>query len=577
MQVVASSSALDAAGMRRLEGLVNGMESAGELRLVSRQGDRRLAGRVHENLQQFHRGVPVHGGGVTRQRNAGATVSVLGTLHRGIDVDTAPVLSVDEAVARATASAGTGPAGDGAPRFTVLPTPLGRYVLTYRVVMKDMSALFIDAFSGEVARRDSLIHEQQPAAVGSGRGVTGQTHKLSVTATSRLIGEGFETRDQLRGAEIVTLDMRGDEGRLGWLFEPENFWEPQDLGFDLDNAWESEDIADVHANAGLVYDYLQGEQQWNALDGRDGRIVLATNLFGFPNAAFVLPPFGPEGNGGLVFGGGFGSLDIVGHEMMHGVTHFSVLQRTGSGFGSAHTYIPGPSAIHSPAGDAWFRCGDSWTFPDETIAPLLCEDGRILLFWNEGGAINEALSDIVGAAAEFAFHPPGQGPLRADYVLGEDVGKVGRVLNNPEGSRLAPGVVYPDAVGRGFRFVVARVGENLIRYVPIVHYRDRFFALQSAYDGIHWNSTILSHSFYLAVEGGRHHSSGADVAGAGGANRDRVARAYVRAMTELMPVRGTFAMMAAAVRQSAVDLYGADSVEHAAVDQALSAVGLAAR
>ena len=28
------------------------------------------------------------------------------------------------------------------------------------------------------------------------------------------------------------------------------------------------------------------------------------------------------------------------------------------------------------------------------------------------------------------------------------------------------------------------------------------------YDGVHWNSTILSHAFYLAIEGGRNATTG---------------------------------------------------------------------
>ena len=39
------------------------------------------------------------------------------------------------------------------------------------------------------------------------------------------------------------------------------------------------------------------------------------------------------------------------------------------------------------------------------------------------------------------------------------------------------------------------------------------------YDGSHWNSLILSHAYYLAIEGGTNASTGLTVAGAGSANR----------------------------------------------------------
>ena len=72
--------------------------------------------------------------------------------------------------------------------------------------------------------------------------------------------------------------------------------------------------------------------------------------------------------------------------------------------------------------------------------------------------------------------------------------------------------------------------------------------------GVHWNSTILSHAFYLAIEGGQHRTTRRTVQGVGGANRHDVERAFFRAMTHLMPARTTFPMTAAVIRQSAVDL-----------------------
>ena len=64
------------------------------------------------------------------------------------------------------------------------------------------------------------------------------------------------------------------------------------------------------------------------------------------NAFFAPPPFGPEGRGIFVFGRAIDEtsedplteLDIVGHELMHGVTHFSVSNRTGSPFGLSNPF-----------------------------------------------------------------------------------------------------------------------------------------------------------------------------------------------------------------------------------------------
>ena len=89
------------------------------------------------------------------------------------------------------------------------------------------------------------------------------------------------------------------------------------------------------------------------------------------------------------------SADVVAHEVMHGVTHFSVASRTGSGLLDTHRYVRGPSSfIHN---GRTFRCGRVTYGGD----PILCDDGRFLLFANHGGAIDEAYSDIIGTAVEF--------------------------------------------------------------------------------------------------------------------------------------------------------------------------------
>ena len=72
-----------------------------ELVVTSRLDDRTLPGRSHEYLAQAVDDVPVLGGGVARQVDAaGVTMSLLGTPHLGLDVDTTPGLSAAEVADR---------------------------------------------------------------------------------------------------------------------------------------------------------------------------------------------------------------------------------------------------------------------------------------------------------------------------------------------------------------------------------------------------------------------------------------------------------------------------------------------
>ncbi len=50
-----------------------------------------------------------------------------------------------------------------------------------------------------------------------------------------------------------------------------------------------------------------------------------------------------------------------------------------------------------------------------------------LIYQNESGALNEAFSDIMGTSVEFYFQQPGSGNLRADYLIGEDVFRPGGI------------------------------------------------------------------------------------------------------------------------------------------------------
>jgi thermolysin len=76
-----------------------------------------------------------------------------------------------------------------------------------------------------------------------------------------------------------------------------------------------------------------------------------------------------------------GGLDVIGHELTHGVTEFS----------------------------------------------------SNLIYENESGALNEAFSDIMGTSIEFFYQPTGTGVMQADYAMGEDVITPGglRSLSNP--------------------------------------------------------------------------------------------------------------------------------------------------
>ena len=581
--------------LTRWDETIDRMTRSGQMVVASRLNDRTVPGRAHEYLAQAINGVPVLGGGISRQLDAaGATVSLLGTLHQNIDVDTTPTLSTTEAVFLLERAQGRRSVADPRPFLVVLPLPDGSYALSYRIAMSDGRYYFVDADDGRILHVADAFRRQ--SAVGTGRDFRGRRTKLSTMQD----GTRFQAYDRLRPAEIVTLDGRFILFINRLIFDhfiddlPPGVpvWKTDDIAGDTDNDWQDVAVVEGHAHTGWTYDYLYARHGWRGLDGNDGRILSVVNVdFGFPNAVAFLPPFGPEGTGLYMYGrpSGLGTreplstLDVVAHELMHGVTHFAVSRRTGDPAGlvgglPTNTRL-GPTSFKDKGGRTW-TCASGFFW---------CVDGRFLLGSNEGGAVDEAYSDIVGESVGFFHEDAG---VTADYLQGGDLsfGPI-RSLADPGSLSIVDGShrPYPDAYAGRYELALVRAATTtnpdatevaeelpvLWGYSGFVFVDGQFvFSLPApGYGGEHWNSTILSHAYYLAVEGGANRTTGRTVDGVGDAGRGEVERIFFRAITDLMPAGPTLPLAADAIRQAAGDLDPGGDAQRA-VEQALVAVGL---
>ena len=570
----------DQASLPRWDALIDQMVRNRELVLYSIQPDPGFRGRQHEHYLQLHRGLRVEGGEIARQAIGGRTISVFGTIYTGIDVDVAPALTSFDAAAGVQQQFGV-PMMAASQVPLVLPTLLGGYELVYRLTLADGKTHYVDAQTGAV--RMTIDEVMTQSAVGRGTGFFGDPKKLSVTRTAT----GFEARDQMRPARVVTQASRGVQVPLLTLF-----LNGSPIATDADNVWADPGVVDGHVHLGWMQDYLFKRHQWRGLDGANGPVtqIVVDRLSLSNNALFAQPPTGPAGQGLLVFGETSSGvpltvLDIVGHEAMHGVTFFSIRQRTGSGLGSFLAFdTPGPASV--VVGGQTLRCGEAGIRTANSFFPFVCVNGNFATASSHGGAVNEGFSDVFGAAAEFFFQRAGSGPLTADYLMGEDVPEIGtasrgqagptRSLENPSSLHVdsTRTLRYPDHFSKRLRFAVV----DFIDFFAVSNlaFTDTDAATLIAPDngGVHWNSTLFSHVFYLAVEGGQNATSGRTVQGVGAANRGQIERLFFRAMTQLMPSNTTFSMTASLLSQAAVDLFGANSAAARAIDQALVAVGL---
>lgn len=514
-RIAARSIAPDTvADLRQSDDLIDRLARAGELRRRRMQEDTLLPDREHERFDQYHRGVRVWGGDVVRQLRAdGRAVSTFGKVYGAIDIEASPDIDEDAATAAVRSHTGVDVALAEHPELVVLPREDEGYLLAWRLrVMSpaDVREYFVDASSGRIAFDYSDLQTQTPS-IGRGTGVLGDRKKVSV----RTGAGGYIANDAMRPpASLITYDMKGNASRTIDYLDGRIGLGTSDIAFDADNNWTDGAVTDAHVYTGYTYDYFYKRFGRRGLN--DANLVTRTIVnpadrndtaarqqypILFNNAAYF-------GGGVIIYGVGLpsgvtssgrtwdhtsGAIDIVAHELTHGVTAYT----------------------------------------------------SNLIYMDESGALNEAFSDIMATAVEFFHQPAGSGNMRADYLAGEDVVKPAgiRSLQDPR----AYG--HPD------------------------HYSIRYTGTADN-GGVHINSGIANHAFYLAIEGGTNRTSGLGVQGVGAANREQIERAFYRAFTTMLPRAATFSMARAATIQAAQDLYGVNSAVDRAVTQAWTAVGV---
>jgi Zn-dependent metalloprotease len=480
----------------------------GALDAAAIQSDTMLAGRVHERMNQMYQGLPVFGGQVILQRNGRNILSIVGRLYEGLSLPVTASLTADEAVERARTSGRSAGTAATAPVLGILPRENAEPVLVYKVRLGSPLArhvFYVNAHTGVIERDYTDVQTQ--GVIGSGTGVLGDIKKVSVFPTAGT----FLTDDRLRPAPHLTLDFRGSFQRLldfdGTVFV-------SDVATDSDNVWTDGAIVDAHVYQGWTYDYFFKRFGRRSLDDRNIEIagivhpLARSDALLYPpdlRATFINNAFYASDLNIMIYGDGdgrtfdyfSGALDVVGHELSHGVTNYT-----------SH-----------------------------------------LEYVDESGALNEAFSDIMAASIEFFYQPAGTGPLRADWLIAEDVTRVFpgfiRSMNNP----IAGG--QPD------------------------HYSLRQFIGQDIDNGgVHVNSGIVNHAFFLAVAGGTNRVSRITVNGVGMNNIGRIEQIFYRAFVFYLVPNARFTDARAATLQAATDLYGAGSNDRAQVAQAWTAVGV---
>ncbi len=159
-----------------------------------------------------------------------------------------------------------------------------------------------------------------------------------------------------------------------------------------------------------------------------------------------------------------------------------------------------------------------------------------LEYAGEAGAINEALSDILGVAVE-KYANNG----KFNWTMGEQSGRIFRDMKNPSS-------------------ISSRYPEDYR------HYNNLPIDADHDHGGVHTNSSIINKVAYLIASGGNH--NGVNVHGIG---EDKMFDIFYYANTDELNMTSDFKELKEACIRVATNLYGKDSLEVQAVQQAFKA------
>ncbi|SFJ16179.1 MULTISPECIES: M4 family metallopeptidase [unclassified Bacillus (in: firmicutes)] len=452
---------------------------------------------THVKLIEKHNGVSVYGSDQTvtldKDNNVKAFFGQVIPNLENKNIPSSASISEDEAVNIAKAGIekeiGKVDNYDGIKKDLYVYEKDGQYYLSYLVKASTSNPApgywhyFVDATNGNVIEKYNAIDH----ITGFGYGVSGNRTMFEMSRNEKT--GAFHLFDGTRGQGVHTFDAKNMNP---YLFDLLSQWFGY-TGYEVESKnkfFEDKAAVDAHANAAKVYDYYKKTFNRNSYDNEGAKLISTVHVGkNWDNAGWngIQMMYGDgDGKEFIPFSAG---LDVIAHELTHAVTEYSAN----------------------------------------------------LEYRNESGALNESLSDIMGAMVD-----------RDDWDMGEDIyapemrGTVLRSLSNPASipNPLKPSEGYPD------------------------HYSKRY---KGTIDngGVHINSSINNKAAHLVSEGGTHY----DVT-VNGVGREATEKIYYRALTKYLTANSNFSMMRQAAIQAATDLYGQNSKEVQAVKKAYDAVGV---
>lgn len=388
------------------------------------------------------------------------------------------------------------------------------WVLEEKNTQGRKNTVFLDAKSGNILEVHNNIHSMK----GTGHGVNG--HKRSLYTSKDNEGSGDYVLRYIKEFKVETRSMK--HARLG----------PFNSSFNLkgrrvrsrDNFFKAPEAVDAHYFTSEFLKVLKSDFNRDSFDGK-GSVVrsfvsVSPQLL---SGAYVNAYWDGKA---MYYGDGdgvtakqlSGALDVVAHEITHGIT----------------------------------------------------QNSSNLVYRNESGALNESFSDIMGTYAEYKIDRE-----NFDWMLGEDVwtpnreGDALRYMNDPTKDKDRKMSASFGLLGKIINTSGGGGGSSSTFYSRDF-YPDRYKGSADA-GGVHLNSGISNLAFQLLTDGGVHPRSKTKMK-VNGIGIEKAAQIFFNAFTKSLVRTSKFIDARKETIFWAKKLYGAEVAEYTA--NAWSAVGV---
>jgi bacillolysin len=269
------------------------------------------AGTTHTRLDQVINGIPVFGHQMIVHEKNGDVAGITGSF-KNLKADAAKAsISSTKAIDAATA----GLTVDSTPKAELVYLPEGdeaklAYKVSFSAIFGEEPAradVFVSAVDGSILKTINKL--EHTAAVGSGKGVLGDTKSLN---TNYKNGTYYlEDVSKPMTGIIRTRDMKNRTSLIYDMTDADNVW----------NTTYQAAAVDAHYYAGVTYDWYKNNVGRNSIDGNGMSLESLVHYGKNYNNAFWNGTYMVYGDGdGTNFIAFSGSVDVVAHELTHGVT-----------------------------------------------------------------------------------------------------------------------------------------------------------------------------------------------------------------------------------------------------------------